>query len=424
VDSRRRILAWLGTLALDAGLGACGLDAGKARSGAPTEVVFKAQRLGRSGALQEILRAFERAHPGVFVRLELLPSASGSVHQYYVTALEGKTQDFDVLLLDVVWVAELARAGWIADLSEAFPPAHIQRDFLPGPASAVIVDGATYAVPWYADVGMLYRRIDLVPRAPQTFAELIDFAAPHVNGRRMRGYLWQALQSEALVCNVFEAIWGHGGVPSSPSAVELDTEPARAALVYLRSLIRGGVSPPGVTSMAEEEARRVFQAGAAVLMRNWPYAFADAERAGSAVQGRIGMSPLPTLSGAPGHGALGGFQLALNAHTPAHKVDAARALIAALSSPMSNLVLAVAYGRLPARLQTYQDPALLSGAPIIAGLLPAARLALPRPVTPYYPMLEDTLAAEFSAAITGVRPPAEALGRAQALADRLTRGRA
>jgi hypothetical protein len=36
-------------------------------------------------------------------------------------------------------------------------------------------------------------------------------------------------------------------------------------------------------------------------------------------------------------------------------------------------------------------------------------------------MISGTLAAEFSAAITGVRPPAEALGRAQAEVDRLMR---
>jgi hypothetical protein len=36
-------------------------------------------------------------------------------------------------------------------------------------------------------------------------------------------------------------------------------------------------------------------------------------------------------------------------------------------------------------------------------------------------MIADTLAAELSAAVTGVRSPAEALRRAQALADHLIR---
>ena len=43
-------------------------------------------------------------------------------------------------------------------------------------------------------------------------------------------------------------------------------------------------------------------------------------------------------------------------------------------------------------------------------------------MTAYYPMIDGTLAAEFSAAITGVRSPAEALRRAQAEVDHLMRG--
>ena len=41
-------------------------------------------------------------------------------------------------------------------------------------------------------------------------------------------------------------------------------------------------------------------------------------------------------------------------------------------------------------------------------------------MTPYYPLISDTLQAELSAAITGIRAPAEALRRAQAQIDHLT----
>ncbi len=82
-------------------------------------------------------------------------------------------------------------------------------------------------------------------------------------------------------------------------------------------------------------------------------------------------------------------------------------------------MLATSYGRAPARRQSYSDPRLTSAAPTVAALLPAMERALPRPVTPYYPMINDSLAAELSAAITGIRSPAEALRRAQALVDHL-----
>src|SRR5205807_1978047 len=152
-----------------------------------------------------------------------------------------------------------------------------------------------------------------------------------------------------------------------------------------------------------------------------PYAFAELQGKGSPVRGRVGIASLPTARGGPGHGALGGFHLALNVVSPPWKREAAMALLHHLSSPEANLMLALHYGRLPARKQTYLDPRLVAGAPAVAALLPAVEKALPRPVTPYYPMLNDALAAELSAAITGVRSPAEALRRAQAQVDHLMR---
>ena len=418
--TRRRALVAAGSLALGGLPCACGGD-DEARPPGPLRVVFKYHPLGDPEPLRRLLAGFERAHPGVEVSAQLLPNAPGAVHQYLLTSLEGRTREFDVFIADVIWVAELARAGWVADLSAAFPAERVRREFLPGPASVVLVQGGTFAVPWYADVGVFYYRTDLVPRAPRTYEELVEQARDAGRRRSLHGYVWQGLQSEGLVCNVYETLWGFGGPPASPDRVELDTPAAREALELMRTLLVSGISPSSVTSMGEEEARRVFQAGAAVFMRNWPYAFAELQGKGSPVRGRVGVTTLPTARGGPGHGALGGFQLALNARSPAWKREAALALIDHLTSLEANVMLAAHYGRLPARRAAYDDPRLVAAAPGAASLLPAVTRALPRPVTPYYPMIEDTLAAEFSAAVTGVRSPAEALARAQAEVDHLMR---
>jgi multiple sugar transport system substrate-binding protein len=420
VIPRRRFLAGLGALAVSG----CHPEAGEERPpGERARIVFKHSPMGGDpAALRGLLAAFERDHPGVEVQVELLPSAAGTVHQYYLTSLEGKTRDFDVFIIDVVWVAEFARAGWIADLSRAFSPDAVRRDFLPGAAEAVIVQDRTFAVPWFVDAGVLFRRSDRVPVAPATYADLVSACEAARSDGYPRGYLWQALQSEGLVCNVYEAIWGFGGQSMSGGRVLLDTPEARAALEYLRGLVTRGISPASVTSMAEEESRRTFQSGRALMMRNWPYAWAEAQRPDSPVRGKVAVSALPTLNGDTGQGALGGFQLALNPSTPAWKAGLALELIAHLTSPEANLLLALAYGRCPSRSGVYSDPRLEAGAPLIASLLPIVVRARPRPVTPYYPMINDTLAAEFSAAVTGVRSPAEALRRAQELVDHLMRG--
>lgn len=383
-------------------------------------LVLKHQPLwGDAAPFRAMLASFERAS-GVSVTTEILPNASDVVHQYFLTALEGGTADFDVFVVDVVWVAEFARAGWIADLSDAFPPDRLRRELLAGAADSVIVEGKTYAVPWYTDVGLLYRRIDLAPDPPRTYSQLEDAIA---SARRahpeVQGLLWQGKQYEGLVCNAYEAIWGHGGESLTAGRLALDTEPARRGVSYLRALVERGLSPRPVLSAAEEESRRAFQSGRAVFMRNWPYAWAEAQKEGSPVRGRIAVSPLPTESGEPGAGTLGGWQLAVNAHSPPARRAAAHALIARLTSLDANAEMAVHYARNPPRRAAYDDPRLREQAPFIASLLPMVDRGRPRPVTPYYAMLTDVLQSELSAAISGVRSPAEALGRAQKLADHI-----
>lgn len=135
------------------------------------------------------------------------------------------------------------------------------------------------------------------------------------------------------------------------------------------------------------------------------------------MRGRVGVAPLPSRSGGPGPGALGGWQLGVSAHAPPARRAAAARLVAHLSSPEANLLLALAYGRNPARRATYDDPRLAQRSPFVAGLLPIVERARARPVTPYYMLVADALQGELSAAVSGLRAPSEALRRAQAQAD-------
>ncbi len=389
---------------------------------APHRLTFVHQPLGGDPApFRELIDTFRRAHPELEVVTQLLPNASDVAHQYFLTSLEGGAAELDVFVIDVVWVAEFAKAGWIADLSSAFPAEKLRAELLPGPAEAVTLDGRVFAVPWYLDVGVLYYRTDLVPRAPRTYEELQQFArVARSRDPSLRGYVWQGRQYEGLVCNVYEVIWGHGGESTQGSRLALDTSAAREALTYLHGLVEEGLSPPSVTSSAEEEARRVFQAGKAVFMRNWPYAWAEAQSAQSPIRGKVDFTALPTKGGAPGAGALGGWQLAVNARLPPEKHAAAVALIEHLTSPTANVTLAVAYGRNPPRRSAYDDPALTERLPLLSKLRPLLEGAKPRPVTPYYSLLSDSLQSEFSAALVGVRTPKAALDWAQRRADALT----
>ena len=152
-------------------------------------------------------------------------------------------------------------------------------------------------------------------------------------------------------------------------------------------------------------------------MRNWPYAWNEAQAEDSPIRGRVGFAPLPTAGGEPGHGALGGWQLALNARSSPGRRSAATKLIAHLTSVQANVRLASAYGRRAARRAAYEDV----DSPLFdKALFPILQNARPRPLTPYYNLISDALQSEFSAAIVGIREPEQALRRAQQQINRLT----
>ena len=397
-------------------LALCGCARQERTRAEPTRLVFVHQPLwGDPAPFEATLDEFRRQHPQLTLETQLLPNDADLSHQYFLTALEGGA-DFDVLVADVVWVPEFARAGWISELSAEFPRAELQKDFLAPAIDAVTLEGKTWAVPWYLDVGLLYYRTDLVPAPPRTWNELRELSrAAMERDPALQGYVWQGRQYEGLVCNVYEAAWGFGGRSLVEGRLTLDTPQTAKALHTLRRLIVEGFSPGAVTSAAEEETRRAFQDGHAVFMRNWPCAYGETQKEGSPVRGRVGLAPLPTPSGEPGFGALGGWQLAINARVPPERRAAAIELVRALTSPEANVRFARAYGRNPARRSAYSA----AGMEGFVALLPMLERARPRPVTPYYGMISDILQGEFSAAISGVRSPEDALRRAQQQVDRV-----
>jgi multiple sugar transport system substrate-binding protein len=126
-----------------------------------------------------LLDRFQQAHPPVQIQEEVLPSSSDQQHLFYVTNLEAGAADFDVFALDVIWVPEFRRAGWLHELTLYLGPDGL-KDFFPGPVQAATHEERIYAVPWFLDAGVLYYRRDLLEKyglaLPRTLTELTQTA--------------------------------------------------------------------------------------------------------------------------------------------------------------------------------------------------------------------------------------------------------
>ncbi|HEX5529089.1 MAG TPA: extracellular solute-binding protein, partial [Methylomirabilota bacterium] len=264
----------------------------------PVTLVFKhAKILGPADPVPGLLRRFEAEHPGVRVQSEALTWSSDEQHQFYVINLEGGSPPFDVMMLDVIWVPEFARAGWILDLTPFVPAAERDAHF----ASAIepaVQDGRLWALPWFMNVGLLYYRKDLLAKyglaPPRTYDELIRQVRLIRAGERdprLDGYLWQGKQYEGGMVNVLEALWANGTrVLDETGRPFPEPERARESLAFLRGLIESGVSPGWVTAADEELSRRPFGDGRAIFLRSWPYALDLFELPDSRVRGRVGVA--------------------------------------------------------------------------------------------------------------------------------------
>ncbi len=392
----------------------------------PVGLVLKLGKIfGDPGPLRRLLDQFEKENPGIRVRGETLPSSSDEQHQFYVTNLEAKSFDFDVFSLDVIWVPEFARAGWLREVTPLLPAAE-REDFFPGPVEAVQYRDRWFALPWYIDAGLLYYRKDLLEkygfRPPRTWLELVQAAQAVLRKEKgVYGFLWQGKQYEGLVCNVLEYMGSNGGRVFQKGRAVIDSPENREALGFMRDLIvKYRVSPPLVTSAVEETTRNIFGNGGALFMRNWPYAWGLLQREGSPVRGKIGIASLPFFPGGRSAPTLGGWQLGLNRHSR-HPREAER-LLAFLASSASQKFLALKVGYHPTRKSLYQDRELAKAQPLLPRLQGIFMEASPRPVTPYYLMITQVLQPEFSAALSGIKSPEEALRSARKQVEHIVGG--
>jgi multiple sugar transport system substrate-binding protein len=403
---RRRFLATLGAAAL------AGCARPASERGATT-IVFKHGKLfGDPGALRALIGEFERAHPGVAVREETLPAGSDEQHQFYAINLQARSRAFDVLALDIIWVAGFARAGWLSELGTLQPGA-----FFDGPAEAVTWQGKAFALPWFVDAGLLYYRRDLLERhglgPPETWHDLVEVAR-ELAGRApgMHGFVWQGKQYEGLVCNALEYLHSNGGAVLAHGRVVLDSAQNREALALMADLVhRYRVTPASVTTATEEPSRHLFGQGRALLLRNWPYAWRLFQDPSSRVYGRVGVAELPRFPGGHSAPTLGGWQLAVNAASS--RQAEAKALVNFLTGEEAQKRLAVAYGFQPARTALYRDAELVTAQPFVGQLARVFAAARPRPVTPQYVRVSQALQSAFSGAVSGLEAPQAALARAQ-----------
>ncbi len=322
------------------------------------------------------------------VRVLSSPQSTSDRLALYQQQLAAGSSDVDVYMIDVIWPGVLGQ--FFEDLNPYIDP-RVKEGFFPSLINANTVDGRLVGLPWFTDAGILYYRKDLLQKygfskPPTTWDELFQMAKTIQEGERKAGnqsfwgFVWQGASYEGLTVDALEWIYSYGGgtIVDAKGNITVNNPRAKAALEMARKWV-GTISPPGVLSYMEEDARGVWQAGNAAFMRNWPYAYALGNSEDSPIKGKFDVTVLPKASTPEGRHAagLGGWQLAVSRFSK-HKA-AAVDLVLYLTGYQEQKRRAIEGSYLPTRPALYQDPDLLKAQPFMGRLYDVFVNAVPRP---------------------------------------------
>ena len=320
--------------------------------------------MGREGeVVEKMLPAFEREHPDVRVRVQQIPWSAA--HEKLLTAYVGKAMP-DIFQAGNTWLPELHAVGALEALDTRIDASKIARDdYFPGILDTNVIDGTTFALPWYVDTRLLFYRRDLLsnagyPEVPRTWTgwreamERVEaHAGPGDHAILLPLHEWQvpvilALQNGATLLR------------DGDTRGDFESAACRRAFEFYVDLFRSGLAPrAGDTALAN--LYQDFARGYFAFIVTGPWNIGEfAARLPSATQWET--APLPAPDGSwPGVSLAGGASLALSS-TSAHKA-AAWSVIEYLASRERQGEFYRLTGDLPARRSAWLDAALPSTGP-------------------------------------------------------------
>ncbi len=394
------------------------------------EITFVMWKPSQPEIWNRLIALFEQ-ETGIRINREIGPHSSTAAHTLLTQKLKNQDPDLDVFLMDVIWPAEFASAGWALSLDDYFPAGE-RDDFFPAAISACTFRDRIYGVPFWISAGLLYYRKDLLDKygfkAPETWDQMVAQALEIVAGEQtenpaLKGYSAQFKQYEGLVCNMQELLLGNRGalVDLEAGTSLLHTRRNVEAIRYVRDAIIGKVAPRGVLIYEEPESLHLFIQGHAVFHRNWPYALGILnDPAKSRVSGKVDIAVLPRFPGGKHVGTLGGWQFAISSFS--RKKHLAWQFVRFMTSDRIQKLFALDTAQPPARKSVYRDPEVLRQYPHFKRLADVFESAAPRPALALYPMYSNALQRFFHRvlAIPGM-PLEESAGQTDAEIEDLLR---
>lgn len=361
-------------------------------------------------ALQELADAYAESEG---FEIDAYPLPYGELYSQLSLALTQQAPTFDVVSLEDPWIPQFA--SFLAPIDV---PSDLIDGFVPiAAALSRYPDGAPpCSLPWVGDAQFFGARLEWLDRsevsAPETWDDVLSTAAiMSANIEPDSGqasFAISTLSGQDLVRSFLPILQGYGKalIDQETSVPQLDTPEALAAIETFEALAQ--LSPPESSAPGEPSNVDRFESGQVAMMSNfWS---CNLLQSGSVEQvsavGPIDSTTQPAQLGIPRQTMTGVWLLGI----PRGSIypDEARKLLQWLAGDEAQRQLPE---RLlpPVRRALYSDAELISAEPALPLLLELLESATPRPRSPFYPQLEQLLAAELGNVLAGEKTGAEAL---------------
>ncbi len=207
----------------------------------------------------------------------------------------------------------------------------------------------------------------------------------------------QLKQYEGLTVNTagFMAGWG-GGLTDDKLQPTVTSKESREGLQALVDAYKDGTISSASTGASEEETNLAFTQGDTAMAINWPYMYATSEEEGSAVKGKVEVSPLVGKDGV-GVSTLGGYNNGINVNSE-HKATALDFMKFIINEENQRSFAEASFP--PVLAPIYDEAAIQEQFPYMEALKISLENARPRPASPTYDALSKAVQDNAYAALT------------------------
>ncbi|QDL55181.1 extracellular solute-binding protein [Rhodoferax aquaticus] len=383
--------------------------------------LFMAQAAYSEDDVRAMTSDFEKANPGVKVKLEFVPY--DALHDKIVAAHGAGSGGYDVVLFDVVWPAEFASKGFLQDVTKRIAVGDIPKVF-PGAWTTVSYKDKFYGMPWILDTKFLFYNTEMLKKAgisapPKTWGEL-EKQAKIIKDKGIVKYpvVWSWAQKEAMICDYTTLSVSYGGKFFTDGKPSFHLGGSLEAVQYMKASIDAGLSNPNSREYEEEDVRKVFSNGDAAFALNWGYMYNMAkDPKESKVVGKVGIVSAPGVDGKTVASAVNG-SMGLGITAKSANPEEAWKFIAHMSAPATQEKYAKL--SLPIWKASFSKPAVKQGQEdYVNAAAKSLEVMAARPETPVYQELSSILQKNLHSVLLGKAKPDAAMKLASDAAAKL-----